>query len=87
MPRTIFCGSEKKNKVKDLPKFIVSKLYENDMTRQDYAESIGITKQSLSYRLKQEKEKGSDLFTYGDLLTLFRETNATDEEILKVMKL
>lgn len=86
MPRVNYGFTAKNNKLKDLPGFIKKKMYDSNSHGPELADKMGITKQALSYRMSKCRE-GKDLFTYGDLLTLFKETGATDAEILEVMRL
>ena len=67
--------------VTDLSKWIVGKMYEMKLRQSDLAEMIGVSQPAFCQRLK----KG--MFSYEDLLTLLKNLNATDEEILKMMKL
>lgn len=79
MPRVTI--KKKEYKVSDFSKWLVGKMYECKLRQEDMAKLIGITQPAFSNRLK----KG--LFEYSEMLTLFQELNATDEEILKLMKL
>ncbi len=79
MPRVSI--NKKKYKVSDLSKWIVGKMYELNMTQSDLSEMLGITQPAVSNRLK----KG--LFSYADMLILLKELQATDEEILRFMKI
>lgn len=73
--------NKKKYKKNDFSKWVVSKMYELDLTQSDMAELIGITQPAFSNRLK----KG--LFSYEEVITLLKELKATDKEILRIMKL
>lgn len=64
----------------DLSKWIVGKMYEKGLRQEDLAKLINISQPAFSARLK------SGSFTYRQLLTLLKELNATDGEILKIMK-
>lgn len=79
MPRVSI--NKKKYKVSDLSKWIIGKMYELNMTQSDLSEMLGITQPAVSNRLK----KG--LFSYADMLILLKELQATDEEILRFMKI
>ena len=57
------------------------KMYELNLTQADLAKIFGISQPAFSNRMK----KGH--FSYGDMLTLLKELHATDEEILRLMKL
>lgn len=79
MPRVRI--KKKEYKVSDLSKWIVSKMYERHLKQEYLAECIGISQPAFCNRLK----KG--LFSYDELLTLFKELEATDEEKLRLMTL
>ena len=79
MPRIAI--KKKEYMVTDLSKWIVGKMYEMKLRQSDLAEMIGVSQPAFCQRLK----KG--MFSYEDLLTLLKNLNATDEEILKMMKL
>lgn len=79
MPRVTI--KKKEYKITDLSKWLVGKIYEKNMRQRQVAALIGISQPAFCNRLK----KG--LFSYGELLTLFKELDITDEEILKIMKL
>ena len=79
MPRIAI--KKKEYMVTDLSKWIVGKMYEMKLRQSDLAEMIGVSQPAFCPRLK----KG--MFSYEDLLTLLKNLNATDEEILKMMKL
>lgn len=79
MPRVAI--KKKDYMVTDLSKWIVGKMYELDLTQSDLAEMIGISQPAFCQRLK----KG--MFSYIELLTLLKRLSATDEEILKMMKI
>ena len=78
MPRVAI--KKKEYMVTDLSKWIVGKMYELDLTQNDLAEMIGITQPAFCQRLK----KG--MFSYLELLILLKRLSATDDEILKMMK-
>ena len=67
--------------VADLSKWIAGQMYLLGLKQSDLAKKIGITQPSFCQRLK----KG--LFNYEELLILLDALQATDEEILKMMKL
>lgn len=71
--------------IADLPGWIVGRMYTKGLKQKDLADLLGITPQAFSYRLRKKGSK--DLFTYGDLLTIFKALDATDEEILRLTKM
>ncbi len=79
MPRCSL--NRKKYKVSDLSKWLIGKMYELKMTQADMAELIGISQPAFSNRMK----KG--IFSYAELLIILDKLKATDEEILRLMKM
>lgn len=79
MPRVAI--KKKEYMVSDLSEWIVGKMYAKDMKQRDVAEILGIKQSAFCQRLK----KG--LFSYTDLLSLLKTFDATDDEILRLMKL
>jgi len=79
MPKVILGRTEYKKNA--FSTWIASKMYELDLTQSDMAELMGITQPAFSNRLK----KG--LFSYEDVITLLKKLKATDEDILRLMKL
>lgn len=79
MPRVAI--KKKEYKISDLSEWIAGRMYALHIRQQDMAELIGIQQPAFCHRLK----KG--LFTYGELLSILKHLKATDEEILKLMKL
>ena len=51
----------------------------------DLGEAVGMSQQSFSYRMHRDKGRGN--FEFIHLVKLFKELEATDEEILKLMKM
>ena len=78
MPRVRFY--KKNYMVKDLKEFIIGRMRTLGLTQEQMGKEINISQSSFSQRLNKS------LFSYGDLLTLFKKLNATDEEILRLMK-
>ncbi|MDE5758882.1 MAG: hypothetical protein K2H85_09770, partial [Allobaculum sp.] len=56
------------------------------LRQEDVAQWININQQSMSRRLKQARE-GKDAFKAGELFTLLKNLDATDEEILRLTKM
>ena len=79
MPRVRI--KRKQYKVSDFTKWLVGKMHEYDLNQTDMGEMIGISQPAFSNRM----EKG--LFSDEDILSLFEKLKATDEEILRLMKL
>ena len=79
MPRVSI--KKKDYMISDLSKWIVGKMYETKVRQRDMAELLGITQPAFCKKLK------SSYFTYGELLSILKTLEATDEEILRLMKL
>lgn len=79
MPRVAI--KKKDYMISDLSQWIVGRMYTKKLRQQDMAELIGITQSAFCQRLK----KG--VFTYGEMLSILKQLDATDEEILRLMKL
>lgn len=79
MPRVAI--KKKDYKLADLTEYIAGKMYANEIVQSDIARELNISQPAFSKRLK----KG--LFSYEELLTIFKFFKSTDEEILKLMKL
>ena len=79
MPRVAI--RKKEYKASDLSKWIAAKMYETKLRQKQLADLIGISQPAFSHRL----EKGQ--FDYKELLILFEKLEATDEEIVNLMKL
>lgn len=79
MPRVRI--KKKEYMVNDLVKWINHRRADLNLRQRDLAELLGISQPALSNRL----EKG--LFDYTDMIKIFKVLNATDEEILKIMKM
>lgn len=90
MPRVTL--KKKDYMVEDFPGWISGRMHKLGIRQTALAQNLGISQPCLSKRLspprgKKAERKEIDLFSYGDLLTLFKELEATDEEILQLMKL
>lgn len=79
MPRVRI--KKKEYMVNDLVKWINHRRADLNLRQNDLAKLLGISQPALSNRL----EKG--LFDYTDMIKIFKVLNATDEEILKLMKM
>ena len=78
MPRVTL--KKKEYKVSDFSKWIIGKMYERGLTQANMACLIGITQQAFGRRLKL------GMFSYYEMLVLLEKLDATDEEILRLMK-
>lgn len=84
MPRVAI--NKKKYMCRDLYVWIVGKMALFDMNQTDFGELLGITQPSAYERLKGLKE-GRDMLKSIELAVIFKRFEATDEEILKFMKM
>lgn len=86
MPRVAI--KKKDYMITDLQSWIIGRMYTKGLKQKDLAELLGITPQAFSARLHKDKRGASkDVFTYGELLTLFKALEATDEEKIRLMSL
>ena len=79
MPRVAI--KKKEYKISDLSQWIAGRMYAMKIRQKDMAEIIGGTQSGFSKKLE------SGFFTYGELLSILKKLEATDEEILRLMKL
>lgn len=79
MPR--IKAKKKEYKVSDLSLYIVLEMRRQDVSQDEMAHILGITQPGFSYKLKR------NVFSYGDLLTIFETLGTEDEVILRLMKL
>lgn len=85
MPRVTL--NKKKYMLQDMAGWIAKKMFLKGMKQEDLGNILGISQPAVYKRLKGGKEEGKDNFSAGDMMTLFKELEATDEEILAMMKL
>lgn len=67
--------------ITDFTKWLVGKMYENGLRQQDLAEMLGIKQPAMSIKLKEGN------YTYSEVLVLINQLGATDEEIVKLMRM
>lgn len=87
MPRVAI--KKKDYMITDLQGWITGRMRIKRIRQADLAAELHITPQALSARLKPA-DKGrapKDLFSYGDLLTIFKVLEATEEEKIRLMSL
>lgn len=91
MPRVaLSLEQRKRNKIKDLTEWIDGRMHSMGLEQEDVARELNISQEALSARLNPKtyaKNKRADPFKYGDLLVLFKLLDASDEEILRLMRL
>lgn len=73
--------NRKKYMMKDLSEFITGRMKTQKLTQAQMGQEINLSQPAFNNRLK----KG--FFSYPELLTILKVLNATDEEILRLMKL
>ena len=79
MPRVTI--KKKEYMISDLSQWIVGRMYAMEIRQRDMAELLGITQPAFCNKLK------ISYFTYGELISILKKLEATDEEILRLMKL
>lgn len=88
MPRIAI--KKKDYMIKDLAGWIDGRMHSLGLNQETVAKELGITQAALSARLNPKKyESGAvkDPFSYGNLLTLFKLLEATDEEKQRLLTL
>ena len=83
MPKVF--ASEVERKINTFRKWFKGKRAMENISQIALARKLGLSQQAVSNKITTSGT-GSEI-TYKDLLIFFREVNATDEEILKYMKL
>lgn len=79
MPRVRI--KKKEYMISDLTKYIVGEMYAQDISQEEMAYHLGITQQAFSYRLRH------NIFSYGDLLTIFNVLETPNEVKVKLLTL
>lgn len=85
MPR--ISSKKKEYMIFDLPFWLIKEAHKRGLHQKDLAEVIGITPQAFSQRLGKKNGKPKDMFSYGELLTLFRFLEVPDEEKSRLLTL
>lgn len=91
MPRIL--AKKKDYKVLDLKGWVYSQMKMHGMNQSQIGEALGVSQPRMSTMLKvPEKDKDRvldkiDVFTYGDLLTLFELFDTPDEEKIRLLTL
>ena len=78
MPRVAI--KKKDYKISDLSQWIAGRMYALKVRQREMAELLNITQQGFSKKLQRSN------FDYGELLSIFKKLEATDEEILRLMR-
>lgn len=79
MPRVAI--NRKKYMVTDLRRWIIGQMHVMHVNQEEMGEVIGVNQSGFSKRLSKGK------FTYLELISILKHLEATDEEILRLMKL
>lgn len=79
MPRVAI--KKKEYMITDLIKWIVGQMHVMQINQEEMGEVIGVNQSGFSKRLSKGK------FTYAELISILKHLEATDEEILRLMKL
>ena len=85
MPRVTL--NKKKYMLQDMAGWIAKKMFLKGLKQKDLGNILGISQPAACKRLDGAREEGKDNFSAGDMITLFKELEDTDEEILAMMKL
>lgn len=85
MPRVSI--NRKTYMLRDLAEFIEGRMSTKHLRQEDVGQWLGINQQSVSRRLKQAKEGNNKAFNVGELIILFKNLDATEEEILRLTKM
>lgn len=85
MPRVAI--NRKKYMIKDFTGWVLQKMKMNGIRQEDVGKILGIAQNSFSERVKKCRKEGKNIFTYEEAIVLLKEFEATDEEILRLMKL
>ena len=85
MPRKRgFCINKDQYQINCLLEFIEGRRRRKKLTLENLGEMIDLTQQAITWRMNEKK--GNGCFTYIELVKLFRELDASPEEIVRLMK-
>ncbi len=88
MPRVAI--KKKDYMIRDLPGWITGRMHSKGIKQEYVARELGISQQAFSAKINPKKYASGEIkdpFTYGNLLTLFKILDATDEEKQRLMTL
>ena len=85
MPRVAI--KKKEYMIKDFTGWVLQKARMAGLKQKDIAEMLGIAPSSFCMRLKKCVEDGQNIFSLEEGMVLLKALDATDEEILRLMKL
>lgn len=85
MPRVPI--NRKKYMIKDFTGWVLQKMKMNGLRQEDVGKILGIAQNSFSERLNKCIKEGKNIFSFEETIVLLKAFEATDEEILRLMKL
>lgn len=85
MPRVAI--NRKKYMIKDFTGWVLQKARMKGLWQKDIAKILNIAPSSFSTRVTNCIEESKNIFSYEEVILLLKELEATDEEILRLMKL
>lgn len=85
MPRVAI--NRKKYMIKDFTGWVLQKARMSGLKQKDIAKILNIAPSSFSMRVTKCIEESQNIFSYEEVIMLLKEFDATDEEILRLMKL
>lgn len=85
MPRVAI--KKKEYMIKDFTGWVLQKARMSGLKQKDIAEMLGIAPSSFCERLKKCIKTGQNIFSLEEAIMLLKAFEATDEEILRLMKL
>lgn len=88
MPRvSILSANKKQYMIDDLPFWLIKEASKKGLYQKDLAAAIEISPQAFGRRLKKKNGKRPDVFSYGELLTLFKFLDVSTEDKEKLLTL
>ena len=84
MPKV--CANEFERKIYAFRRWFKGKRSMENIRLVDLARKMGVSHTAVSRKINPKGDRQTDI-TYEDLLLFFREVNASDEEILRYMKM
>lgn len=84
MPRVILDAYERK--IDSFRRWFAGKRIENDITQEMLADKLNCSQVTISHKTRKNGKDHTQI-TYKDLLVFFDSVGATDEEIIKYMRM
>lgn len=85
MPRV--ANKKKEYMIKDFTGWVLKEARMRGLKQKDVAKMLGIAPSSFSTRVTKCIEKGKNIFSFEEAIVLLKEFEATNDEILRLMKL